>query len=307
MASILDRIRYNESRGVPTAKNPYSSAGGLYQFLDTTWGSVLRRMDPQQFGSMTNAQLAPLKTDPRYVDLQNRAAEFHLTRDIQPTLERSGVPNTPGTAYLGWFQGPAGAAKLYNSPAGTRIADIFPETIKANANMKFNGKPYADWTREDAINWANTKMGGAQAAAVAQPAPVMPENEGGLFGLPTNQQAQVSTPQVPPPAPVATPAPASTPEAPPVYANDFGTAMQYFGSMLGLAEAPQPLQGAEAEAQRRANEEARRQLAALGEAQKSFGILASAGAAPQTGVPNLLAQEDPQRRITQLPYFRGLI
>ena len=304
MASILDRIRYNESRGVPTAQNPYSSAGGLYQFLDTTWGSVLRRMDPQQFGSMTNAQLAPLKTDPRYVDLQNKAAEFHLTRDIQPTLERAGVPNTPGTAYLGWFQGPAGAAKLYNAPAGARIADIFPETIKANANMKFNGKPYAEWTREDAINWANTKMGGAQGGIMAQaPVAAQPENQGGLFGLPTTQASasqEVATAAAPQPEPTAS-------TAPPVYANDLGTTLSYFGSMLGLAEAPKPLEGAEAEAQRRANEEQRRQLAAIGEAQKSFGLLAAAGAPPQTGVPSLIQTQEEPRRIVQLPYFRGLI
>lgn len=306
MASILDRIRYNESRGVPTARNPYSSAGGLYQFLDTTWGSVLRRMDPQQFGNMTNAQLAPLKTDPRYVDLQNKAAEFHLTRDIQPTLERAGVPNTPGTAYLGWFQGPAGAAKLYNAPAGTRIADIFPETIKANANMKFNGKPYAEWTREDAINWANTKMGGAQNGIMAQaPVAAQPENQGGLFGLPTTQTP--ATQEVTP-APAAAPQPETTAStAAPVYANDFGTALSYFGSMLGLAEAPKPLEGAAADAQRNANAEQMRQLAALGEAQKAFGLLAAAGAPRQTGAPSLMQSQEEQRRIVQLPYFRGLI
>lgn len=303
MASILDQIKYNESRGVATARNPYSSAGGLYQFLDTTWGSVLRRMDPQQFGSMTNAQLAPLKTDPRYVDLQNRAAEFHLTRDIQPTLERAGVPNTPGTAYLGWFQGPAGAAKLYNAPAGTRIADIFPETIKANANMKFNGKPYAEWTREDAINWANTKMGGAQGNVMAQAAPPKPEAEGGLFGLPTTQAVAAQ-------APVATPMeqPQQTaPVQPPVYATDFGTAAQRFGSFLGLTEAPAPLEGAEAEAQRQKNLENKRILDAASTAQRAFGSLSLLGAPSQQSVPMLLQTQEEPRRIVQLPYFRGLI
>lgn len=134
-----------------------------------------------------------------------------------------------------------------------------------------------------------------------------PTQEGGLFGLPTNQQAQVAAPQVPPPAPVATPAPAPTPEAPPVYANDFGTALQYFGSMLGLAEAPQPLQGAEADAQRKANEENRRQLAALADAQKAFGALSLLGAPQAQRQTGLLPEQEPQRRITQLPYFRGLI
>lgn len=280
MVSILDRIEYNESRGKPTAQNPYSSAGGLFQFIDKTWGSVLRRMDPQTYGNMTDAQLAPLKTDPRFVDLQRKAADFHLTRDIQPTLERSGVPNTPGTAYLGWFQGPAGAAKLYNAPAGTKVAELFPDTVGPNANMKFNGKPYAEWTREDAINWANTKMGVAQETT--PPAAV------------TTVQAQAST---------QSPAPTQ----PPVYATDFGTAAQRFGSFLGLTEAPAPLEGAEAEAQRQKNLENKRILDAASTAQRAFGSLGLLGAAPQQGAPTLLPVEEERRRIVQLPYFRGLI
>jgi len=129
-----------------------------------------------------------------------------------------------------------------------------------------------------------------------------PENQGGLFGLPISQAAPVA------PAPVQAPqTEASASTAPPVYANDLGTTLSYFGSMLGLAEAPKPLEGAEAEAQRRANEEQRRQLAAIGEAQKSFGLLAAAGAPPQTGVPSLMQSQEEPRRIVQLPYFRGLI
>jgi len=230
-------------------------------------------MDPQTYGNMTDAQLAPLKTDPRFVDLQNKAAEFHLTRDIQPTLERAGVPNTPGTAYLGWFQGPYGAARLYNAPAGARVADLFPDTVAANANMTFNGKKYADWTREDAINWANTKMGGAEASA----------------------SAPATAPATP------------TPMAAPVYANDLGTTAQYFGSMLGLTEAPTPLQGEAAQAQRLANEESNRNLAALAGAQRAFGNIGLLGNAPVQQRMGLLPEEEPQRRITQLPYFRGLI
>lgn len=182
---ILRQIAYNESRGIPTARNPSSSAGGMFQFIDTTWGNVLRRMNPEQYGNMTNKQLAPLKTDPRYVDLQQQAAQFHLQNDIAPTLEKRGVPLTPGTAYLSWFQGPAGAAKLYNAPQGAKISEMFPETISANANMKFNGKPYAEWTREDAIGWANSKMGGtgqtpAMPTQQQQPATQMADIKGYL-------------------------------------------------------------------------------------------------------------------------------
>lgn len=136
-------------------------------------------------------------------------------------------------------------------------------------------------------------------------ASAQPENQGGLFGLPT-MQSPAPQEVIPAPAPVAQPEPTAS-TAPPVYANDLGTALSYFGSMLGLAEAPKPLEGVAADAQRKANEEQMRQLAALGQAQKSFGLLAAAGAPPQTGVPSLMQSQEEPRRIVQLPYFRGLI
>lgn len=134
-----------------------------------------------------------------------------------------------------------------------------------------------------------------------------PENQGGLFGLPLAQPTQVAASVAAPvAAPVAqTETTAST--AAPVYANDLGTSLSYFGSMLGLAEAPKPLEGAAADAQRNANAEQMRQLAALGEAQKAFGLLAAAGAPRQTGTPSLMQSQEEPRRIVQLPYFRGLI
>lgn len=157
-SAILAAIRSNESRNKPTAQNPRSSAGGLYQFLDSTWGNTLRRMDPQQYGKFSDRQLRSLKTDPRYVDLQHSAADFMLNKDIAPRLEKAGIPLTPGSAYLSWFQGPAGAVKTYTAPDNATVAQVFPKTVSANSNMRFNGKSYANWTMSDLRQWADTKM-----------------------------------------------------------------------------------------------------------------------------------------------------
>ena len=157
-SAILAAIRFNESRNKPTAQNTKSSAGGLYQFLDSTWGSVLRRMDPQQYGKFSDRQLRSLKTDPRYVDLQHSAADFMLNKDIAPRLEKAGIPLTPGSAYLSWFQGPAGAVKTYTAPDNATVRQVFPKTVSANSNMRFNGKSYANWTMSDLRQWADTKM-----------------------------------------------------------------------------------------------------------------------------------------------------
>ena len=157
-AQILAAIRANESRNNPRAQNPSSSAGGLYQFLNSTWGNTLRRMDPERFGAYNDRQLRGLKTDPNAVDIQHAAANYHLTNDIAPRLSKAGVPLTPGSAYLSWFQGPGGAVRAYTAPDDATVAQVFPKTVSANANMRFNGKPYAQWTMSDLRQWADTAM-----------------------------------------------------------------------------------------------------------------------------------------------------
>jgi hypothetical protein len=157
-ARILAAIRANESRNNPRAQNPSSSAGGLYQFLNSTWGNTLRRMDPERFGAYNDRQLRGLKTDPNAVDIQHAAANYHLTNDIAPRLSKAGVPLTPGSAYLSWFQGPGGAVRAYTAPDDATVAQVFPKTVSANANMRFNGKPYAQWTMSDLRQWADTAM-----------------------------------------------------------------------------------------------------------------------------------------------------
>lgn len=152
---LLRAISSAESNNRPTAQNPRSSAGGLFQFTDGTWGSVLRRMAPDQYGNFNNRQLKPLKTRVDTVPLQQQAANFHLTRDILPALKRAEIPTTPGNIYLAWFQGPAGAVRAYSASPNATVAEVFPKTVVPNANLRFNGKPYAEWTMNDLRTWAD--------------------------------------------------------------------------------------------------------------------------------------------------------
>ena len=156
--AVLPLIRQAESRDIPIAQNPFSTAGGLYQFIDETWANTLRRMDPERYGRMTDSQLARLKARRETVPLQEQAAQYHLSQDILPTLERAKIPVNPATIYLGWFQGPKGAVKAYNAPSDALVRDLFPRTLGPNANLQYRGKPYAEWTRDDLVNWANETM-----------------------------------------------------------------------------------------------------------------------------------------------------
>jgi hypothetical protein len=156
--AYLPLISSSESQNIPTVKNPYSPAGGLYQFMPPTWNSVLRRMDPERFGRMSDEQIAPLRMRADTANLQHQAARFHLDNDIIPTLKKAEIPINPATVYLSWFQGPGGAVKAWNAPGNATIKELFPNTIAQNANMRYHGKPYAEWTRNDLINWVTETM-----------------------------------------------------------------------------------------------------------------------------------------------------
>jgi len=152
---VLRAIRGAESSNNPRAQNPRSSAGGLYQFTDGTWGNVLRRMNPQAYGGYNNQQLKELKFNP---NLQQAAAQFHLNNDIMPVLQKAGIPATPANIYLSWFQGPQGAVRAYRAPSDAKVSEVFPETVAANAGTRFRGKPYAQWTMDDLREFTATAM-----------------------------------------------------------------------------------------------------------------------------------------------------
>jgi hypothetical protein len=168
---ILNQIMRKESSGVATAKNPRSTAGGMFQFINSTWGNTLRRMDPESYGGMKDKELSALKSDS---DLSWKAAKYHIANDIAPKFQAENIEMTPGRAYLAWFQGPQGAVNAIKSNPESKVSDVFPRTIKANENIKFDGKPYADWSMADLQSWADKKMVGVNGQVAAPPAGVSP-------------------------------------------------------------------------------------------------------------------------------------
>jgi soluble lytic murein transglycosylase-like protein len=100
----LKRIAELESGGNPNAKNPNSSAGGLFQFIDSTAAAygLQNRFDP----------------------VQSADAAARLARDNSRYLsERLGRAPTAAELYLAHQQGPAGAARLLSNPSA-RASDI---------------------------------------------------------------------------------------------------------------------------------------------------------------------------------------
>jgi hypothetical protein len=150
----LDLTRYYqktmsaESSGRTDAKNPRSSATGLFQFVEGTWKGLMRKYP--ELGLTPEG-----RTDPAQ---QKRAMEKFTQNNIQ-SLRKAGLPVTNGTLYLAHFAGDGGAKAVMQADSKLSVRDTLnrmkdghgDDVIKANPFLE--GKSNA-WL----IRWAERKM-----------------------------------------------------------------------------------------------------------------------------------------------------
>lgn len=143
-----------ESGGNPSAKNPSSSAGGLFQFIDNT---------ASQYG-LQNRFDAGASAD----------AAARLARDNAAYLSKAlGRDLTAGDYYLAHQQGAGGASKLLSNPNAKAVDIVGADAVRLNG-----GQP--DMTAgEFAALWANkaNALAGSDQGFVAEEIPK------GLFGM----------------------------------------------------------------------------------------------------------------------------
>lgn len=152
--SFLQRVAMIESNGNPYAKNSKSSAGGLYQFLDSTAKQyqLHDKFDPFQ---ATDALARLTKDNTRYLTaaLGRKPSEAEL--------------------YLAHQQGPAGAVKLIKNPTlpasqllGRQAVTLNGGNMEATAGdfMKHIYKLYNN-TPETLNGRAQQSLGNGQSAA----------------------------------------------------------------------------------------------------------------------------------------------
>ena len=140
-----------ESGGSLTARNPRSSAEGLFQFTDGTWLAYYR----QRFGDgLSDAAILAKKGDR---GLQEQLFR-DLTADNARLLARGGEAETAGNLYLAHFAGPKGALRILKADPDTPIERILSADAIA-ANPFLRGK-----TAGDVAEWAHAKMGEANLA-----------------------------------------------------------------------------------------------------------------------------------------------
>jgi len=140
IANFVDtKLIPSESAGVATAQNPNSTAGGLGQFTDATWRSVLMKHRPDLVEGKTDAQVLALKNDPTL----NREMTVANAQDNAQALASARLPVTTLTVGLAHVLGPDGVKKFLGAaPNALMSAVVSPDAMKANPQFSrdVNGK-----------------------------------------------------------------------------------------------------------------------------------------------------------------------
>ena len=162
-----------ESGFNPIAKARTSSASGLFQFVDQTWLSTLKKHG-SKYGYARYADLITQGSDGRYRVDGDEARKAVLSLKTDPHAAalmagelasdhasylrgRVGRPPTAGELYAAHFLGPSGSARLIEAATaspGANAAAMFPDAAQANRSIFYRdgraatvGEVYANLTK----------------------------------------------------------------------------------------------------------------------------------------------------------------
>jgi hypothetical protein len=132
----LAKVRGSESGGNPNAKNPRSSASGLYQFTKGTWEG-----------------LGYDWKDRFNTNLQNQAMSKLTSSNANYLKSKLGINPSDADLYGAHFLGPAGYSSIYRASSNTPLSNILSSgEISANPFLKGKTAGYLK-------NWLTNKMG----------------------------------------------------------------------------------------------------------------------------------------------------
>ena len=132
MDDFLDRLMIAESGGRDTAKNPLSSATGAFQFIKSTFLSVMQRHYPKRIEKLSTAQILALRTDRK----ASRDAARAYTRDNAQILAANGHKPTFPHLRLAFLLGATGAMRILDAKPETPLAPLLgPAVMRANPFM----------------------------------------------------------------------------------------------------------------------------------------------------------------------------
>jgi hypothetical protein len=158
--ALVERIIAIESNGDPNAKNKRSSATGAGQFLDDTWLEALRKHRRDLIQGRSEKELLELRRDAELArEITTRLVEQYATM-----LRKRGLPITPGSLYLTYFAGPAGAVALLSGAENGDAASLMASadvTGRTTREKLVSANPFLRvLTVSDLKHWADRKMRG---------------------------------------------------------------------------------------------------------------------------------------------------
>lgn len=129
---MLERIKMAESGGNPDAKNPNSTASGLYQFTDQTWKDTVAKYGKE------DGVTVDMKNDPQAQEKMVRRLAADNAKILTRQLDKE--PNV-ADMYVAHFMGANDAVKLIKARGSRQMAaNLFPRAAKANRTIFFDNR-----------------------------------------------------------------------------------------------------------------------------------------------------------------------
>lgn len=152
---FLMKMAARESGFDPNAKAKTSSASGLFQFIEQTWLSTVKKYGDEH-GMASSANAITKNANGRYEVTDPAAREKilnmrfdadaasamagELANENKSMLEtRLGRAVSSADLYTAHFLGPSGAVKLLSAASNTKAADLLPQAASANRNVFYDG------------------------------------------------------------------------------------------------------------------------------------------------------------------------
>lgn len=125
---IMLAMAKQESSFNPSAKASTSSAKGLYQFLNSTWGDMVKKYG-KSYPELNRGQLDPMAS---------ALAGALFIKENGAILTKAGIPIDGTSIYAAHFLGAGGAKKLFSANPNTDATKLMPAPAEANRHIFYN-------------------------------------------------------------------------------------------------------------------------------------------------------------------------
>lgn len=125
---LMMAMARQESGFRPNADAKTSSAKGLYQFIDKTWGAMVDKY----------ADKYPELNKGPYDPEASATAGALFIKENADVLKKAGIALTASNLYTAHFLGPGGARQLLSASSDAIAADMLPAAAKANKGIFYD-------------------------------------------------------------------------------------------------------------------------------------------------------------------------